>query len=81
MKNSDVIIIGSGIAAMQLAHNLSSSLFVRLITKSTLSNSNSYFAQGGIAAAVSSDDNYRLHYQDTIEAGKISILMRKYWIW
>ncbi|QQZ10734.1 L-aspartate oxidase [Heyndrickxia vini] len=70
MKNSDVIIIGSGIAAMQLAHNLSSSLFVRLITKSTLSNSNSYFAQGGIAAAVSSDDNYRLHYQDTIEAGE-----------
>ncbi|MGE8206099.1 L-aspartate oxidase [Heyndrickxia sp. NPDC080065] len=70
MENADVIIIGSGIAAMQLAQNLSSSFFVRLITKSTLKNSNSYIAQGGIAASVSNDDDYLLHFQDTIEAGR-----------
>ena len=69
MITYDVIIIGSGIAALQLARNLKKDLNVIIITKSKKHHSNSYRAQGGIAAAVGKDDHYSIHYQDTLEAG------------
>jgi L-aspartate oxidase len=70
MNKCDILIIGSGIAAMQLARSLSSELHVMIITKGKWTNSNSYMAQGGIAAAVSSDDSWELHFKDTVEAGE-----------
>ncbi|WP_433743402.1 L-aspartate oxidase [Falsibacillus pallidus] len=70
MKHADVIILGSGIAAMQLAKLLHSDYHVIIITKSLKNHCNSYMAQGGMAAAISPDDHYRLHYQDTLEAGR-----------
>lgn len=69
MKTYNCIIVGSGIAAMQLAHHLSSQCRVLVITKSMKQASNSYRAQGGIAAAVGDGDSPAFHYKDTIRAG------------
>ncbi|MBS4173683.1 L-aspartate oxidase [Bacillus sp. FJAT-49736] len=69
MEKIDILIVGSGIAALQLAHHLSKQFHVMIITKSTKWNSNSYLAQGGVAAALSYDDHFQLHYKDTLEAG------------
>lgn len=66
----DVLIIGSGIAAMQLLKKLRSDFHVMIITKSSLQTSNSYLAQGGIAASIDSEDDPELHFEDTLEAGR-----------
>ncbi|EIJ79022.1 L-aspartate oxidase [Bacillus methanolicus PB1] len=70
MSFSDVIIIGSGVAALQLARNLRSEINVRIITKSHVRNGNSYLAQGGVAAALGEKDSPYQHYVDTIKAGR-----------
>ncbi|MGM0844096.1 MAG: L-aspartate oxidase [Bacillota bacterium] len=70
MKKADVIIVGSGLAALQTARELSTDLNVMIITKGTRRGSNSYMAQGGIAAVVSKDDNIGMHFQDTLYAGR-----------
>ena len=67
---ANVIIIGSGIASLQLAKKLSPELNVIIITKSSLATSNSYLAQGGISVALSPKDDPYKHYLDTIEAGR-----------
>ena len=69
MKNYTTIIIGGGIAAIQLAKHLNPQSRVLLITKSSIHNSNSYRAQGGIAAALGEDDQTAFHFKDTVEAG------------
>ncbi|MHA6261472.1 L-aspartate oxidase [Sporosarcina sp. CAU 1771] len=69
MKTYDHIIIGSGISALQLATHVHKKTKVLIVTKSTVTNSNSYRAQGGIAAAVSKEDNPFFHFQDTLRAG------------
>ncbi|GAB3059318.1 L-aspartate oxidase [Virgibacillus ainsalahensis] len=66
---NDVIIIGSGIAALSAAERLRVDKNVIVFTKSHKQNSNSYLAQGGIAAAVHRDDHWQEHYEDTITAG------------
>ena len=68
--NSNVVIIGSGIAALQLAKKLRHDLNVIIFTKSNITTSNSYLAQGGIAVAMSDNDNWNKHYSDTLEAGR-----------
>ncbi|WP_442595205.1 L-aspartate oxidase [Neobacillus sp. D3-1R] len=70
MTYSDVLIIGSGIAALQLASQLSQDKNVRIITKSTVRTANSYLAQGGIAAAIGKEDHPDKHHTDTLEAGR-----------
>lgn len=70
LNKVDVIIVGSGIAGLQLAYELSKQLKVFIITKNRITNSNSYRAQGGIAAAVSIKDDPYLHFHDTIMAGE-----------
>lgn len=69
MKQSDVLIIGSGIAALQLANKLSRNLNVMILTKLELTKSNSYMAQGGIAAAMDHKDDPYGHCLDTLVAG------------
>lgn len=69
MRHSNVLIIGSGIAALQLSRKLRSDLNVIILTKSELQSSNSYLAQGGVAAAIGNHDNPYKHYHDTLEAG------------
>jgi L-aspartate oxidase len=70
MTNDDVVIIGSGVAALQLSVQLSKGKNVRLLTKSKMIVSNSYLAQGGIAAAIGPMDHPSKHYADTLEAGR-----------
>ncbi|MBT2735755.1 L-aspartate oxidase [Bacillus sp. ISL-7] len=70
MTNDDILIIGSGIAALQLAVQLNNELNVRILTKGKLRTANSYLAQGGIAAAVGANDHPSKHIVDTLEAGR-----------
>jgi L-aspartate oxidase len=65
----DVIIIGGGIAGLSVALTLSDDLSVALVTKAALGESNTRYAQGGLAAAVGLDDDPALHLRDTLAAG------------
>jgi L-aspartate oxidase len=65
----DVAIIGGGIAGLSIALNLPPSLRVALVTKAALGESNTRYAQGGLAAAVGADDDPALHLRDTLAAG------------
>lgn len=71
-RTFDVIIIGSGLAGLHYALQvlkLQPQLSIALITKAELSESNTRYAQGGIAAAVSEEDSPEAHIKDTMEAG------------
>ena len=65
----DVVIIGGGIAGLSVALRLPDDLRVALVTKGQLGESNTRYAQGGLAVAVGADDSPALHFQDTIAAG------------
>ncbi|MCK9211300.1 MAG: L-aspartate oxidase [Ignavibacteriaceae bacterium] len=66
----DHIIIGCGLAGLYSAIHASKHGTVALITKTTLELSNSYWAQGGIAAAISKEDSPQFHFDDTLIAGR-----------
>jgi L-aspartate oxidase len=70
MEYNDILIIGSGMAALQLAVHINHDKNVRILTKSAIRTANSYLAQGGIAAAVGKNDLPAKHYIDTLEAGR-----------
>ena len=71
MKSAyDYIIVGQGLAGLAAAFYASKFGSVAIISKENRKISNSYLAQGGVAAAISSNDSPSLHYQDTINAGK-----------
>lgn len=72
MIHTDVLIIGSGVAALQLAKKLSCDLNVIVLTKSRVLQGNSNLAQGGIAAALAAEDHPTKHYEDTLEAGRFT---------
>lgn len=65
----DFLVIGSGIAGLNFAINASDLGKVLIITKKKLHESNSTYAQGGIAAVLSPLDNCKKHIQDTLKAG------------
>lgn len=65
----DVVVIGSGISGLAFALNTARRLSVALITKKAEADSNTNYAQGGIAAVLGPDDDPSLHVQDTMEAG------------
>lgn len=65
----DFLIVGSGIAALRAAIELSSAGLVIVLTKARSSEGNTGNAQGGIAAAVGEDDSLDLHVGDTLAAG------------
>ncbi|RPI90370.1 MAG: L-aspartate oxidase [Planctomycetaceae bacterium] len=67
---TDVLIIGSGIAGLRAALELPESLHQIVVSKDQLSQSNSAYAQGGIAGALDPVDDFTSHAADTIAAGK-----------
>ncbi|WP_409297473.1 L-aspartate oxidase [Peribacillus sp. SCS-26] len=69
MEHTDIIIIGSGIAAMSTAIEAAVHKNVIIITKSRQDESNSFLAQGGIAAVTAPGDTVEKHAKDTIAAG------------
>jgi len=68
-KTSDFLIIGSGLAGLSMAIKASEYGKVTIVTKATLNDSNTIYAQGGIAAVVDPGDNFDKHIEDTLIAG------------
>lgn len=68
-RRYDVVIVGAGVAGLAFALRLPPALRVALLTKGALGESNTRYAQGGLAAAVGTDDNPALHEADTLAAG------------
>ena len=66
---ADYAVVGSGVAGLRAAIELSESGSVLVLAKSDLSDSATAWAQGGIAVALSDEDEIGLHEQDTIKAG------------
>lgn len=66
---TDYLIIGSGIAGLSLALKLSEIGKVTIITKKRKAESNTNYAQGGMASALGPDDDFELHIQDTLNCG------------
>lgn len=66
---TDVIVIGSGIAGLFTAIKAAEDRKVIVITKKSLMESNTRYAQGGIAAVFSKEDSPAYHRQDTLLAG------------
>ena len=64
------LIIGSGLAGLYTAHKASRLGSVLVLTKKKLRDSNSYNAQGGIAAVTDIEDDPGIHFTDTIIAGR-----------
>ncbi len=69
METYDFLIIGSGIAGLSLALRVAEQGRVAIVTKRTRSDSNTAWAQGGVAAVTSVEDSFDLHVQDTLTAG------------
>jgi L-aspartate oxidase len=65
----DVVIVGAGLAGLYTALNIDGELSCCILAKEGLDISNSWLAQGGIAAAVSNDDAPTFHLEDTLIAG------------
>ncbi|MDG5786367.1 L-aspartate oxidase [Evansella sp. AB-P1] len=65
----DVIIVGSGMAALVAAMKLINEKNVKIFTKEPRTGGNSWRAQGGMAAAIHQEDSPFQHLQDTLEAG------------
>jgi L-aspartate oxidase len=67
----DLLVAGAGLAGMYAALQAATAgAHVVLVTKGSLRASNSFYAQGGIAAAIGPDDDPALHMDDTIRAGR-----------
>jgi L-aspartate oxidase len=66
---TDFLIIGSGVAGLSLALNLADRGTVAVVTKKDLADSNTNYAQGGIASVSGTDDSFDLHMADTLRAG------------
>ncbi len=69
MQQFDVLIIGSGLAGLSLALRTAANKKVCLVSKRTISDSASIWAQGGIAAVLNDDDSIEAHIEDTLIAG------------
>ena len=69
MTTPDFLVIGAGVAGMRAAIELAPAGQVLVVAKDSLRESSSEYAQGGIAVALSDDDEVELHEQDTLVAG------------
>ncbi|MDX1947336.1 MAG: L-aspartate oxidase [Pirellulaceae bacterium] len=66
---ADVLVIGGGLAGLRAAHAIDPRLSVLVVTKDAIEQSNSNYAQGGIAGVLDPDDHFEEHVQDTLVAG------------
>lgn len=69
-KETEYLIIGSGIAGLTTALYLSEfATSVTVVTKAEAKNANTYWAQGGVAAVMTKEDDFENHIQDTLAVG------------
>ena len=69
-QQPDFIIVGAGVAGLRAAIGLAQNgARVYVVTKEALAESNTHYAQGGIAVAISGDEDVALHLDDTVNAG------------
>src|SRR5690348_11747619 len=68
-KEADYLIVGAGIAGLRAAIELGETGRVLVVTKEALGESNTHYAQGGIAVAMGGDEDVSLHLEDTVRAG------------
>src|SRR5438045_2119310 len=66
---TDILVIGAGIAGLRAALEVPPSMDVLVVTKDSIQQSNSSFAQGGIAGVLSPEDRFENHIEDTLTAG------------
>jgi L-aspartate oxidase len=69
LHSFDYIVLGSGIAGLTYALKVAKAGRVAILTKKNRADSNTNWAQGGIASVTSSEDSFELHVRDTLEAG------------
>ena len=69
MKRYDYVIVGSGIAGLYTALLAKKQGSVLIITKGSIDDCNTKYAQGGIAAAIGKNDSPEIHFKDTVAAG------------
>lgn len=67
---TDFLVVGSGIAGLWFSHKVSAFGQVVILTKKEDTESNTNYAQGGIAASFGADDSPENHYKDTLKSGK-----------
>jgi L-aspartate oxidase len=65
----DFLVIGAGVAGLRAAVELAHHGEVLVVTKESVAESNTHYAQGGIAVAMSGDEDTALHFEDTVNAG------------
>jgi L-aspartate oxidase len=70
IKRCNSLIVGSGVAGLSAALEAANYGNVILLTKSTLDQSSSYWAQGGVAAVIDPSDSFENHQRDTLSAGR-----------
>src|SRR5690348_7002888 len=68
-RETDFIVVGAGVAGVRAAIALAEAGRVLVLAKNELTESATHYAQGGVAVALSDEDNISLHLQDTLEAG------------
>jgi len=69
VRETDYLIVGAGIAGLRAAIELCESGRVLVVTKEALGESNTNYAQGGIAVAMGGEEDVSLHLEDTVRAG------------
>jgi L-aspartate oxidase len=69
VKKFDYLVLGSGIAGLSFALKVAARGRVAIVTKKDRAESNTNYAQGGIAAVTSKEDSFELHVRDTLVAG------------
>ena len=68
-KQVDYIVMGAGVAGLRAAVELADHGNVLVVTKESVAESNTHYAQGGIAVAMEGDEDVALHLKDTVGAG------------
>ena len=66
---TDYLVIGSGLAGLMMAHHLGAKGRVVVASKRGLADSNSDWAQGGVAGVVDPEDSFQDHISDTLDCG------------
>jgi len=70
VQETDFVVVGAGVAGLRAAIGLADTgARVLVVTKEALAESNTHYAQGGIAVAISGEEDVALHLDDTVNAG------------